>query len=291
MTSVTGNKQTASTYWNEENEQVKIIAEEMASSIDESSHEILKKGTLTPSQLDSIYTRIEQIATQAEKSLGKEVSLQNPQVQEFVKTQISGILTSIIETVKNQEPDLIREAGVSEAVFSYKGDYRPILATDSLATCIGVAGYDPMNQFGFVIHFANKNEVEASKATLLKRICEYKAKNPQAPLLVHLRGGIKGLSEPLLSEVKQWLLEKEMNCIIASEDTLQQETNGLPSPGSIKLDVRTGTCEKYDPETNPYTKIKRKEVSEHTPNFMADLWLKTATRKPEIKIVYDPKSS
>ena len=76
-------------------------------------------------------------------------------------------------------------------MFSHKGDYRPILVTDSLATCIGVAGYDPMSKFGFVVHFTSEAEVEASGAMLLDRLRVYREQNSSAPLLVHLRGGIQ----------------------------------------------------------------------------------------------------
>ena len=85
-----------------------------------------------------------------------------------------------------------------------------------------------------------------------------------------------------------------MNNIIASEDTLQSPIFpgfGIPKvPGSIKLDVRNGTCETYDPMINPYSKEKKKDVSELNSNVCTELIVQVATKKPEIKIVYDSKA-
>lgn len=60
-----------------------------------------------------------------------------------------------------------------------------------------------MNTFGFVIHFTGKDEVKVSGAMLLDRIRVNREQNTNAPLLVHLQGGIKGMSEPLLGKVKE----------------------------------------------------------------------------------------
>lgn len=269
------------------------IAKEIISKLGQSSIETLKQGGLTSNQIDDVHNRLQQMAIQAEQLFGKSDDLSDLKVQEFIKTQFTFLISSIVETVKSQAPDLIREAGLSEAVFSHKGDYHPILTTDSLATCIGVAGYDPMNKFGFVIHFTGEDEVKASGTMLLDRIQAYREQNTKAPLLIHLRGGIKGMSEPLLEKIKEWLLPTDLNIIIASEDTLQPPIFpgiGIPEvPGSIKLDVRTGTCEVYDPKTNPYYKDKKKDISELNSNFMTELFVQVATKMPEIRIVYDSK--
>lgn len=271
----------------------RAIAKEVISTLGQSSIEILKQGCLTSHQIDHIHDRIEKMAIEAEQLVCKSGDFSDLKVQEFIKTQFSLLISSIVETVGNQPPDLIREAGLSEAVFSHKGDYHPILTTESLATCIGVAGYDPMNKFGFVIHFTGEDELKASGTVLLDRIRAYREQNTHAPLLVHLRGGIKGLSEPLLQKVKEWLLSTDLNTIIASEHTLQTPISpgcGLPEvPASIKLDVRTGTCETYDPKINPYYKDKKKDISEINSNFINELFVQVATKKPEIHIVYDSK--
>ncbi len=270
------------------------IIKKITSELGKSSIETLKQGGLTSDQIDSIHDRLKQMAINAEELFGRSCNLSDLKIQEFIHTQFSSLLSSIVEIEASQAPDLIREAGLSEAVFSHKGDYHPILVTDSLATCIGTAGYDPINKFGFVVHFTCEDEVEASGPLLLNRIKAYRGQNTSAPLLVHLRGGIKGMSEPLLKRVKEWLLSTDLNVIIASEDTLQSPISpgiGLPKvPGSIKLDVRTGTCEPYDPEINPYSQNKKKDVSELNPSkLLVDLIVQVATKKPEIKIVYDSK--
>ncbi len=57
--------------------------------------------------------------------------------------------------------------------------------------------------------------------------------------------------------------------------------------GSLKLDVRTGTCETYDKSTNPLAKKESRDIKEID---VDNLVLEIATKKPEIKIVYDSKA-
>jgi hypothetical protein len=254
-----------------EHAHVEAIVGDIINKIEKSSIEALKRGGLTDSQLDNIREDVIQIAAEGEKLFGKECDLSDVKIQAFIKKQCTALISSVEEIVRNQPPNLIREAGLSEAVFSHKGDCRPILVTDSLATCIGVAGYDPINQFGFVVHFTIENEIDASGTLPLDHIRRYREQNTNAPLLIHLRGGIKGLSEPLLLKVKEWLASSNFMVIIASEDTLQPSMTSPKCPGSIKLDVQTGTCETYDPTTNLYSQVKKKDVSELDTNFMFNL--------------------
>ena len=233
------------------------------------------------------------MAAQGEQLFGTSSPLTDAKVQEFFKQSFAELISSIAETVSHQLPDSIREAGVSEAVFSHEGDSRYTLATDSLATCIGVAGYDPVNRFGFVVHFADECEVEKSGALLMGRVHTYREQNGDAPLFIHLRGGIQGMSEPLLAKIKQWLNSSALPTIIASENTLQSPIApgiGLPKiPASIKLDVRTGTCETYAAETNPYSYLnEQRDAGEAAPHFTRDLFIQASQRR-DIRIVYDPK--
>lgn len=273
------------------------MAMDIATSIDPVSMNKLVQGGLTASQLKDVEKRIIKIAEETEKIFGKDVKFAETKVQDFVKSQFTNLVSSIIEVAENQ-PDLIREAGVSEAVFSFKGSLRPIISTYALATCIGVAGYDPMNAFGFVVHFSEEDEIKASGDFLMSRIHAYREKNANAPLLIHLRGGIKGMSELLLAKVKEWLSSKDIFTIIASEDTLQDpiaQGIGIPKvPASIKLDVRTGVCEAYDRSTNPFAERdtqQEKTVSQDTfENIMYQSLIRVITKKSEIKIVYDAKA-
>ncbi|CRX39198.1 hypothetical protein [Estrella lausannensis] len=271
------------------------ISKEIIETIDPKVIEVLKQGGLTAEQADSIPKTLKKIAEEAELTFGNldELSLVDEKVKSMIKQKLLGVIESIAETMSNQEPDLIREAGLSEAVFSHKEDYHPILATESLATCIGLAGYDPVNNFGFVIHFTGEDEVKASGETLLGRIRAYR-ENTAAPLLIHLRGGVRGWSESTLSAVKSWIAAEDLHSIIASEDTLQEPIKpgvGLPVvSGSIKLDVRTGVCEKYDSqEDNPYTKMKKHDISEFKDGVVPEMLVQLAKKKPEINIVYDSK--
>lgn len=292
MNSVSDSKMVSTSYENPLGNQGQNFVDRLISQLGASSIETLKKGGLTNNQIDKFHSLLEQMAIKAEERFGKSPNLSDLKIQEFIKTQFFSIISSIVETVENQIPDLIQEVGLSQAAFTRKDDYHPILGTESLATCIGVAGYDPTNKFGFVVHFTNEEEVKVSGAMLVDRIHAYKKQYPNAPLLIHLRGGIKGMSEPLLETVKKWLTSAQLTSIIASEDTLQPpifQGIGIPKvPASIKLDVRTGTCETYDSLLNPYSNKKNRNVSDFT-HLMTDIFVEVATKKPEIRIIYEPK--
>jgi hypothetical protein len=250
----------------------------------------IAQGELTPKQLEDVKKQFEQIAEKGEVLFGSKCDFSDGKVQEFIKSQFLSLVDSVKETALAQ-PNFIIEASMSEAVFSHKGSYRPVLTTDALATCIGVGAYDPINQFGFVIHFSCEAEIDASGDMLMNRILAYREKNPNAPLLIHLRGGIKEMSEPLLDKVKAWVSSNNLISIIASDSTLQDPVFpgvGIPRvSASIKLDVRTGTCETYDRSTNPFAKRDSAADDRH---FSIKLIVEVATKKPEIKIVYDSKA-
>ncbi len=280
--------------WNEQKPYLRKMVMDVVNSVDASSVEKARQGGLTSNQLNHVQEQLKQMAEQAESLYGKDVDIRDIKVQDYLTTKLSNLISTMVDIAGNQ-PDTIREAGLSEAVFSHKGSYRPILATNSLATCIGVAGYDPANQFGFVVHFTREDAIEVSGEMLLNRIRAYRENN-QAPLLVHLRGGIQGMSEPLLLKVKAWLSSNDLNSIIASEDTLHPPILpgiGIPRvPGSLKLDVRTGTCETYDSSTNPFSKMQgNKDIQELNENSVKKLFLKLLYKKPEITIVYDSKAN
>lgn len=274
--------------------------------------EVLIHENESDSLKEKFLTLVQQKAESLEVKYGKVPNIKETEVQESLKLAVIDIFSSLSEIQSKEIPDrmaiftapvkspnidlsaaLIRVAGVSEAVFSHAGDDHPILATDSLGPCIGVAGYDPMNKFGFIIHFAIDGEVDRSGSSLMDRIRAYRSGNTNAPLLVHLRGGIKGWSESTLVKIKEWIAAKDLNSIIASENTLKEVSEEF-IPGSIRLDIRTGVCEKYDYETNPYSKkIKREEEFSQlnlkkafASNFTNCI---NAVVIPKITIVYDSK--
>ena len=72
---------------------------------------------------------------------------------------------------------------------------------------------------------------------------------------------------------------------VVSEDVLAEPIipgTMIPAvPGSLRLDVRTGRCESYDPQTNFYA--KKQPLSSMT----AQMWQQAILSHKELKIVYD----
>lgn len=136
-----------------------------------------------------------------------------------------------------------------EAVFSQADKKRPIIATDSLATCVGVAGYDRAHKVGFVVHFPTEDEVEKHGDKILETLKGLVGEEIRPPIEIHLRGGTLDMSEPCVDAIKQWLASAEKKGCpiqIISENLLQ--TSGC---SSLALDTRDGTISCYDRTRDP----------------------------------------
>ncbi len=210
---------------------------------------------------------------------------------EFASEGFLKILTSIVKEAELFPLNEIAECGVEEAVFTHALDRRPIVATDSLATCVGMAGYERENRFGFVIHFTVEDALEASKEMLLEKIKQMS--KDSHPIEIHLRGGIAGHSEPLVAAIEEWVRSSsELGCqmIIVSKEVLTEgllNASGTPNTMSISLDTRDGTINTYDSSTNPYAATRPQVNSAKEADDLFDkLFMKVISEKPEIKIVY-----
>lgn len=245
-------------------------------------------------QRNLIYPQLEKLNELA-KTIFKdpETAVDSAEFFDFVKAGFSQIITSIIEESDKLPPNLIAECGVSEASFSNALDRKPIVATDSLATCVGVAGYDKDNKYGFVIHFAHPGEIDESGRMLCDKI---RALNPKEPIQIHLRGGIKGQSESLVLKIEQWIeLCNKSSCpmeIVSKEvctkDLLNEQ--GFANGMSLSLDTRDGTISEYDADANPFSKSQDRRAANRKRNpddLFYDILMTTALEKPEIKIVYN----
>lgn len=255
-----------------------------------------KRGGLRPEQLKNIELSFEKMAEETRSHFGEydPSKLEDKDVQQFIESQFLGLIASLHQTVKSQEPNEVVEASMSEAVFSSADDYRPILATDGLATCIGVVCHDPINKAGFAVHFAGKDQVETSCALLMERMQAYRKGQVNGPLLFHLRGGIDGMSEDTLAAVKEWIRGFGPLACIASEDVLKEPFpgTGFPKagPGSIKIDLRTGVCGEYDYTKNPYSQraIHETRNRELSMDGVTPQSVLSAITEKSIRVVYDP---
>jgi len=154
----------------------------------------------------------------------------------------------------------IVECGLNEAVFSHAKDPNPIIATDSLASCIGVCGYDSIKKCGFIFHIISKMDFERSQDDLKDKIM----KISQHPFQVHLRGGIKGISNQLLESIENWIdLFSHNGCVmkISSKEVLSErlkDSGATFSSMSIQLDTRDGSIGTYDASTHQNKQTQNK---------------------------------
>jgi hypothetical protein len=223
--------------------------------------------------------------------LTKEI-FESPEFARFFAERFFEIMSALIQEGQKHPRDTIAECGVNEAVFTHAEDSKPIAATDSLATCVGIAGCDSERQMGFVTHIATDEEFEASKEMLIDRI-KVMAKTPiEKPIEIHLRGGIRAISEPLVAAIKKWVecgAENGCPMKIVSEVVLTKrlmDESGKPHSMSISLDTRTAAVSDYDSEANPYSKQK---VQINNAGEAEQLLFKAynkVSEKPEIKVVY-----
>lgn len=243
-----------------------------------------------------IINSLKDMALKAEKvfpTLNNETA-NSPQVIEFISQGFLQILTNIINEAESLPPNFIAECGVNEAVFTNAFDPKPVAATDSLATCVGIAGYESTSHSGFLIHIATEVELEASKEMLTEKIIQVSS-HLQNPIQVYLRGGIKGLSEPLVLAIEKWMndiTEKGYPMIISNKEVLQEglfNSSGIPNTMSMSLDTRNGLLNSYDASTNPYAKRKiQLENNKEVADLVRQYFVWSIAKTPEIRVVYFP---
>lgn len=241
-----------------------------------------------------IGSSLEQMAKKAEEIFqtpNNEI-LDSPQFLEFMSNGFLQIITSIVKEAEQLPPNIIADCGVNEAVFTHALDEKPIVATESLATCVGIAGYGSENKSGFVIHIATEIDLEASKEMLTEKIMQM-SKNLTNPIQLHLRGGIARLSEPLVEAIEKWVQsasEKGCQMVVISKEVLTKgllSSSGIPNTMSLSLDTRNGVLSNYDSSTNLYAKQKNQiNNAKELDNVFMRVFTESALKKPGINIVY-----
>ena len=113
----------------------------------------------------------------------------------------------------------------------------PIVATYGCSPCIAMGGYDTVNKIAFLIHFAHADEVKTALPLLLSKL-----KKTEKTIEIHLRGGIKGVSEKTYEEIKKLIEVSSISMKIVSEDIL---SNKGSYGKSLMIDSRTGRVRNY----------------------------------------------
>ncbi len=241
-----------------------------------------------------VFGPLEELAKRADELFkGKEISLDDPEQFDFITKGFVDVINKFAEDASKLPPNVIATCSVSEAAFSSADNRKPIVATDGLATCIGVAAYDRTNKQGFVVHFARDDEVVESGNQLIETLLKSAEKPIETPVEVHLRGGIAGLSVPLAEEIERWVESAaKKGCpmkIVSSEILLHGLFNdqGMPNLDSLSLDTRDGSVSSYDREKNPYAEPRKQiQNAKEADELFSDALVRCIQRKPEITIVY-----
>lgn len=177
--------------------------------------------------------------------------------------------------------DLVAEAFQSEAAFTNATDKKPIVATFGCGPCVAVGGYDSINNMAFMIHFATFQEVLCCGEKIIQqiRLLTPKKLTPKTPIILHLRGGLKGMSENTIKAICQWSQAyADIPMIIQSAQIL---FDNLDYGKSLSLDSRSGNVSDYDPDLNPHAR----KASEHDQQYA--IW---SFYVPHIRIIYTPQN-
>ncbi|NGX56824.1 MAG: hypothetical protein K1060chlam5_01070 [Candidatus Anoxychlamydiales bacterium] len=186
--------------------------------------------------------------------------------------------TTDVSSLPKLDGDKIAEVLVSEAAFTISTDPKPVVATYGCAPCVAVGGYDPTNKIAFIVHFTNAEEVRRSSVLVFRNILKLVEKPIEAPIQLHLRGGLEGFSEDTIAAIKMLMTGKQdLPMEIVSEYILGSDELNY---SSLSIDSRTGDVTSYDPLSNSqYRKMSELEA-------MAAMLRSLDGR---VKLVYSPK--
>jgi hypothetical protein len=141
--------------------------------------------------------------------------------------------------------DEIAEAFQSEAAVTIATDKKPIVATWGCGPCIALGGYEPTNKIAFIAHLSTSRQVAMSGGMILHCISELAENKIEKPIQLHLRGGVKNVSEAIVEAIKGWMERcTALPMEIATQDVLSTQMYGGKS---LLIDSRNGRVSEYDP--------------------------------------------
>lgn len=174
--------------------------------------------------------------------------------------------------------DEIAEVLQAQVGFTIATDKKPVLATWGCSPCVALAGYDASNKIAFLVHFSSAHEVRKSGELIFANIIKLAKEKIESPIQLHLRGGIKGLSEAIIGAIKIWMEKSKVFTMeIASQEIL---LSGKGRGKSLAIDSRTGAVSEYNPMMNP----KSKGISD-----LDGLVARMSAFDPKISLAYTPK--
>jgi hypothetical protein len=227
--------------------------------------------TYTPPKTSMEFMRTEFIRFEAERLMSEVRKLLG--VAYSTSPTLSGRVSALARELNGEE---IAEILQAEAGVTIATDKKPIIATYGAGPCVAVGGYEATNKIAFIVHFSNAGEVRNSGGMIFYNIAKLAKEKIEKPIQLHLKGGIKGMSEATVEAIKMWMRQREdLPMEIATQDILK-----IGDGESLLIDSRTGEVSDYNPLANP--KSRKTSEQEAIVALMS-------TFEPNITLAYSPK--
>lgn len=185
---------------------------------------------------------------------------------------------------KRDYADMV-EIFLGEYAISKSTDKKPVLATDHLATCVGVVGWSPKERVGFLAHYDHITAITDSIYVL----CHDLSKEVTLPteFEVRLAQGCNMDKGKLVDLIKERLKESKDITMKLLEEDLEGETADFKQK-SIALDTRTGEVYSYNSDENPEARTMDllDEVIQHNRRMMGytPAMLRYPTKKEPLRV-------
>jgi hypothetical protein len=182
--------------------------------------------------------------------------------------------------------DEIVEVFQGEAGFTTATDKKPVLATFACDSCVGVGGFDPINQIAFLVHFSMEQEVQPSGQQFFCILSQLVKKPIEKPLQIHLRTGCghsEGSMQKTIQAVKTWMASNPSIPMELASETLT--CSAFSGGNSLMIDARTGVVTEYDPSDNSKA---RKITPLDDMRIQSQAWGHVLGSNQGVYIVYQP---
>lgn len=153
--------------------------------------------------------------------------------------------------------DEVIEVFNSEIAFSCG---KKVLATYGAFTCIIFAGYDELNQIGFLAHIVNPQDI-FKKEVIVKNLRKLLG-GKRGYFEIYLLGGIKRLSTQTVEAIKSFIdsYNRKYHDSLGIMKVVYDDTINPKMPiRDLAIDTRDGRVYSYDPNKNPFRKALSEE--------------------------------
>lgn len=178
----------------------------------------------------------------------------------------------------------IEDVWQAEVGITNSTDSSPILGTDGLGPCIGVAGWDPNKKIGFLAHFHSEEQIQKCFNKIFSALKSCLNSSEKSYFEVAIVGGendIDASYDDRHDMIKAELLkDEEIKCRVVYEDIARTGD----STRSLLIDTRNGIISSYNSINNPNVHRRSEELYCLHQRFLVDIWKKRCP--DDLKIGY-----